>query len=360
MQPANIMREIQYNFDWAGYIEEHFTPKKSGNGEYRINCFSCGDTKYKLYVNPDKGMFNCFKCGFRTGVYDVFDFVAQTEGISKYKAQIRLAREYQRTTPTDLYDSVYNSLYGEDEEPFPYEIRAISGLPTAAKKLALPATGPAWDYLLGRGFTIDDVLDLSVHAVGSGDSPIFDADGKRRGNLEDRVIFPVYGGDRDLVSWQARTIDPNYAFNDKYMACPGSDLAKTLYPYVEPYADHVVLVEGILDAVAVRRVGEPVSAYAVFGKKLSEEQMLLLQSWGVKEVTLFFDKKDAKKEMIKIVEELKMKFSKIYVLNMEDWPRTQDAGDCLKLENGTELIASVLQNKVDVYSLQYERWKMTF
>lgn len=353
-------RNIQIEFDWDSYIEENFEYKTAGNGEYRIKCFECGETKHKLYVNASLGKFNCYRCDFNSGAFDVFDFVSKWEGLTKAKVRMRLAHEYARTTPTDMRGFVYEALYGdEDTVSLPYTIKTIESLPAACKPLQFPTEGKGWEYMLGRGYTVDEVLDYKVHYVGKGDSPIFDDKGRRRGNLEERVIFPVYGGDYDLVGWQARVIDPNYEFNDKYMACPDSDIAKTLYPYVEPKNTHAVLVEGVLDAVACRRV-EDCNAYACFGKSVKEEQMQLLKSWGVTDVTLFFDKKDAFKEMKKSVEKLKMYFDKVYVLDMSDWPSDRDAGDCLKLDNGTELLEEVLVKQIDVYSLKYASWKMSF
>ena len=38
--------------------------KIAGNGEIRINCPECGNTKYKLYVSLKKGKWNCFRCGY--------------------------------------------------------------------------------------------------------------------------------------------------------------------------------------------------------------------------------------------------------------------------------------------------------
>lgn len=357
----NILRNIKLSFEWEDYIEENFAFKRVSNGEYRINCFMCGDSKYKLYINPDKRFFNCFKCDFRIGQYDLFDFVSITEGITRSQAILQLGRQYVPTTPIDLRLAYAEKMEAKNQASLAsQEVKYMKAMPLACKRLVEPAEGPGWAYLLARGFTVKEVLDLGAYYVPDGDYPVLGSDGKRKGSLGNRVVFPVYGGNHELVSWQGRVADLAYTESDKYLAAPESDLAKTLFPYVPPYENHAIMVEGIVDAVAVRRCGAPVSAYATFGKKISREQISLLKLWGVTDITLFFDKKDAKKEMIRDSEILKMYFDKVHVLDMTGWPKNTDSGDCLNLPNGTELIADVISKKIDVYSLDFQRWQLTF
>lgn len=356
----NVLRDIKLSFEWEDYIEENLLYKKAGNGEYRINCLKCDDKKYKLYINANKRFFNCFKCDFRTGAYDLFDFVSLAEGITRNKALLRLAREYVPTTPVDLKEIYMQKQEASRQAKLADQgIKYLPGLPEACRPLRSPAIGPGWDYLLARGLTEQEVLDLGVNYVPEGDFPVLGSDGKRKGSLGNRVVFPIYGGDNSLVSWQGRVADINYSESDKYLAAPETDLAKTLFPYVPPFKPKVVLVEGVLDAIAVRRC-PGVSAYATFGKKVSREQIKLLKLWGVTEVTLFFDKKDAKKEMERDAEILKMYFSQINVLDMVDWPSGLDAGDCLADKDGVSMLTNLLDKKIDVYSLDYSRWLLSF
>jgi DNA primase len=162
-----------------------------------------------------------------------------------------------------------------------------------------------------------------------------------------------------LVSWIARTTDSNYAGKDKYINCPRTDMAKTFWPYVPPYEKDVILVEGILDCMAVRRIPKT-SAYACFGKHLSFTQTMILKSWGVESVTIFFDKDVPKKDIIKLVNELKSCFKDVYVLWQTELNKDLDAGDCLKLENGTAIIESVLKNRVHHDSLEYVSWQIKY
>lgn len=352
---------VKTEFQWAIYVQEHHAVKPTPSAELRINCPSCHDDKYKLYVNPDKGVFHCFKCTFSSKHNDVFDFVALTEGITRYQAIHQLVREYSRVTPDD--EDVPGMLQATSEEVAPkVSIKTLSGMPAGLKKLTERTEEGAdfWDYLISRGITPAEIRALGTMYTPEFTLPVIDSKGKRRGDLADRVVFPVYGGKHELVSWQSRTIDPNYARGDKYMAAPESEMAKTVWPYVPPYGKHVVIVEGIFDCLAVRRIPE-VSAYATFSKKISLEQMQCLQRWGVEEVTLFWDKKDAKREMIDAIPDLLMMFKRVYVCNMTDWPANVDAGNMLADPQGTDKLKKALADRVDTYdTLEFTTWKLKF
>lgn len=357
MSNLPILKQVASNFDWKDYVESHFSIKYASNGELRINCPSCGDSKFKCYVNTDKGLFNCFKCDFKTGKYDVFDFVARTEDLSKGAVIQRLLLEYRPTTPDNLEDAVA-SLMSKKIQEATRGVRTLTSLPNGAIPLKEGVGPEFWAYLTQRGFTKEEILGSSIHYIPANSLPIFSKD-KKVGDIGRRVMWPIYGADHKLVSWNARTIDPNYAGPDKYLNAPDSDQSKTFWPYVRPHAEEAVLVEGIIDATAVRRV-QGVSAYACFGKHVSKEQVAILKSWGVKDVVIFFDKRDAKKEIIRNADELNTSFRNVYVLWQKDWPKGIDAGDCLKLQEGTDMIRNVLQDRVLVGSLRYAQWKLEY
>ena len=360
MSRTTFLKNLQLDFDWPTYIETNFDYRKAGNGEYRINCINCFNNKRKLYVNSDKCFFNCFACDFKTGTkYDLFDFVAKTEGVSRSQAMMRLIQEYKPVTPDNVKDIVMERLAEEESNPtVRFFIKTIDGLPPVAEKLKLPAEGRAWKYLLSRGLTQNEVLDYQISYIPDETYEIYRDNEQYVGDIGQRVLFPIYGGNHELVSWQARTTDPNYKRGDKYLFCPDTEAAKTLWPYVPPYGQEGILQEGILDTIATRRIGKPVSSYAAFSKHISTEQIELLKAWKVNEVTVFFDIRDAKPDMIKAVETLKMHFATVNVLDFFGWPRERDAGDCLNLYNGTDLLRKLVASKINVYSKEYEKWKL--
>ena len=359
---ADLIKNVKLEFDWDSYVQEQYSIKWTPSDEMRICCPMCGDDKYKLYVNPKKKLFNCFKCNFKLGNYDVFDFVAITEHITRHQALVRLIREYASVTPED--DEFEAAIHAGLDEAMEAantrlgDIKTIKALPVGLKPLLEdnPETHKFWTYLTNRGLTPNEIRAIQVHYTPESSLGIHDDKGKRRGDIANRVIWPIYGATNQLVSWQARDISGDGSL--KYLMAPETEPHRTLWPYVRPYGKHAVVVEGVLDCLAVRRIPET-SAYASFSKKISLDQILRLKTWGVEEVTLFWDKRDAKPEMVKALSELHMHFSKVYVCRMIGWLPEQDAGNMLADPQGTDKLKEALQDRVDTYdSLELAKWRI--
>lgn len=357
----HLLSRVREDFDWQSYVETNFAIKYTSNGELRVSCFACGDSKFKLYVNPDKGAFHCFKCSFNSGNFDLFDFVARSEGTSRAAAMLRLTREYTPTTPVDLRDALKNQK--PTREVPSVSLRYVQALPKGCILLRdanSSVESPFWDYLHSRGLSDAEIRGMETHCIPLSRCELTGRDGSYKGDLGRRVVWPVREPTtKKLVSWISRTIVSNYTRSDKYLNCPDSDLSKVVWPPTPPKNGVAVLVEGMLDAVALRRAGW--FAYASFGKKVSIEQFRTLRAWGVSELVIFFDKKDAKKEILKTAEEAKMYFSKVFVPDFSKIPDDMDAGDCL-VDNsgGIDIIKSALTNRVDVYSSKFLLWQLQF
>ena len=363
---SNLLANVKREFAWDSYVQEHYTVKWTPSDELRICCPLCGEDKFKCYVNPKKKVFNCFKCNFKLGNYDVFDFVAITEDITRYQAMTRLVREYAAVTPedADMEAAIREGLDADTTSAHNRisDIKTIPHLPNGLKRLEerTDESAPFWDYLIGRGITPEEIRAIQVYYTPEESLPVYDSKGKKRGDLANRVIVPIYGGNHDLVSWQGRDITIKAKGDMKYLMAPESEVHRTLSPYVRPFDKHAVLVEGVYDCLAVRRI-PGVSAYATFTKKVNLDQMLRLKTWGVEEVTLFWDKRDAKPDMIKAVPELLMHFKKVYVLRMTGWLDDADAGSMLADSAGTDKLIEVLKDRVDTYDdVEFTKWKLVF
>lgn len=358
----NTMRRIRTEFDFESYADEHLQTHPNFAGvrgdEIRACCPKCGETRYRLYLNNNKKFFNCFNCGFSNKNSDVFDLVSAAEGITRFQAIIRLSREYTEVTPQDLEDYFakkqdQRELFTEKKE----EIKTIDGLPSGMLLLdeETPKNKKFWDYLYSRGLTKQEILDMRTYYSPKRYHFIY-RNGKRAGNLGNRFLWPVYGGDNELVSWLARTVEPE-STKQKYLNCPLSDMAKTVWPYSPPPkgTTEAILVEGVLDCLALRRAG--FTAYATFGKKVSTPQINLLVKWGITDLTIMYDC-EAKRDIKKAVEEVKMRFRKTSVVDQSDWDANSDPGDLLARADGCDILNKTLSQRIDVYSLDYVKWAL--
>jgi DNA primase len=355
----HILRRIRTEFDYKSYLELAVGVKYSGNGELRICCPNCGDQSYKCYVNDDKKYFNCFKCDFHSGNYDVFDMVSLIEDMPRAQAMLKLSREFV-VTPLSWEEIIEQAKPMDVEEDYETTAPKITTLdaPPEGAVLLTDRTDPDqerfWEYLNVRGFTDAEIESVKTYCIPDERCYVFDANKKLRGNIGNRVLFPVYGGANKLVSWQARSID---GAMPKYFNAPDSDAGRTLWPFVPSRGSQCIVVEGIMDALAVRRHG--FNSYATLGKKISIDQIDLLKNWGIKSVVMFWDKKDAKREMVKAIESLKLHFDEVLVPDLAKWPSDKDAGDTLAWEEGSEQMKDMLiHNLINVNSLEFVTWQM--
>lgn len=359
MSNRNVLRQVKEDFDWKYYVESHYEVKyaQGKNGlELRVCCPHCGETGFKCYINPDRKAFYCFKCDFNVRNYDLFDFVSLTEGISRGVALLNTIQEYKPRAPTDAEVESFLQEPEESEASNVSNVRYLDGLPKEAVPLKAETGNVYWEYVQSRGFTKEDLRICNLHYVPIR-CPVYNKAGKYTGNLQHRILFPIYHN-RKLSGWIARSILDNGS--GKYLNSPDTDISKTLWPFSKPYGSEVVLVEGIIDALAVRRVSG-VSSYATFGKRISEDQIQVLKQWEVESVVLWYDKKDALSDMKRAVEQLKMHFKQVFVLRLEDWPADKDAGNCLSDTRGTAMIEEALTQRINVYDpLEYAKWTRTF
>lgn len=359
MNDLRILRKVKKNFEYRAYVEAFYPVKYASNGELRICCPWCQENKYKLYINDDSKFFHCFRCGVTNGNKDVFDFIATTEGLNRGQAILRTIREYADLAPDweTLIETAKNSpVYVEEDYPNPFRIQKLAGIPGDLLESSAGDQGPFWEYLTQRGLSPKEIRALKVRYVADEKYGFYDDQGRYRGDLGRRFLIPVYGGDNELVSWVARTIEPGV--EPKYFNAPDSDAAKTFWPIAKPNSKSAVVVEGIFDALAVRRLG--LNAYASLGKNLSREQIELLKKWDVEEVVLFWDKKDALKDMMKAVNRLRMHFSSIKVPDFTSWPAEKDAGDALRdpdlLVTMQEMLTKGISAEVDTW--EFTQWKL--
>lgn len=231
----------------------------SSAGEYyRVNCFACNDTRYRLWINH------------RWGVTD-----AKTGSRHRWAAKCFnedcLAREENRVElirRTSWYDRTAGAgrvkiLPGKVIDP-----GSPKPLPEDFVRLdALKKGHPARKYVKGRGFTPDHIAEL--WGVGySEDGPFPSA---RLG----RLVIPIHRVAADgtrVWGWQARKLN-EHGRSPKYFTAPDLKKSTLLYGAERVHAGNgpVAVCEGPID---VWRFGK--DAVALFGKDASEFQIRLL------------------------------------------------------------------------------------
>lgn len=112
----------------------------------------------------------------------------------------------------------------------------------------------------------------------------------------DRLTYPLRdpgGGVLGVVRRRGPDVDPGRGGRGapKYLYPAGVDVGSLLFNYDQQQHDVLVLVEGALDAIALWRVG--VHAVAIYGARLSDEQVRLIARCDPHTVVTAYDNDDA-------------------------------------------------------------------
>lgn len=280
-------------------------------------CPYCGKTggKFGIYIGKEVGrkkLFasHCFSCGHST--YDVNRLL---DDIGRPDLKI--------VETADLSGSVGRDLLGTDDE-LDDEVAEVV-MPEGYKRTY------SHPYLKSRGFVFDDYDKFEV--------------GSTRGlnyKFDQYVILPIIDGGVKVGyvarhTWSKDEIDQHnvaaklegrYEIR-RYNNSTDNDFVKLLYNYdsvIEDETYTVMIVEGAFDVIALYRKLElyderSVAVVATFGKKISDVQIMKLQSKGVRTVIIGYDS-DATEAIVKTAAELEEYFD-VYVAklssNGKDW-----------------------------------------
>lgn len=217
-------------------------------GEYRICCPWCelttgeADTKYKLQLNPKKGIWHCFKC-------DVGG-TADLSWLGKLEVRDRDDVEFDMGPP-DGYVS----------------------LQTASDRRGL-AVKPYVEYLLARGMNDSHFGPLRVGCC-------------LKGKYANRVIIPdiQMSATTKQFGWHGFVARAIYKhMRPKYLYPAGMKKARQVWGINTTEVDEVFVVEGVFDALPLVP-----HAVAVYGKNISEEQLDVLADLHTKRLIVCFD-----------------------------------------------------------------------
>lgn len=293
-------------FDIEDYVNANLTNAKTvqaGNGnEMTAVCPAC-DRYGGFYINTETGAYVCWKCDFRA--HTVVGLVAQVEDLSWSEARgfiftrsVKLRRKQDMFSLADRVRALRPHAIVEDESTPNVNVE----LPEYYVQIYDAKRAPVWQlprYLRERG-----VKAATARAWGLGYC--------RKGKYGDRLVIPI-----DCpagVSWTARAMSDD-VFGPKYLNPPGADHRRLLIGWhVSRVTGDIVLCEGPLDAV--RLYQHDLSALALGGKELHDEQLSMLRKLSAKAaVTVMLDP-DEEVAPYKLAERLSLHFENIYIAKL--------------------------------------------
>jgi DNA primase len=218
-------------------------------------CPFCNHHKKKLNINVENQKWHCWVCD------------AKGKKISSLLWKLKASKEYLNTIKT-LYDDGYLvSDTDDDIEPtrifLPREFQSL-----LKSKRNNPHYNRAINYLKKRGIFESDIIKYNIGYCESGD-------------YMNRIIIPSYDKKNMLNYFIARSF-----YEDETHAYKNPPISKNVIPLENQinWEYPIILVEGIFDAIAVKR-----NAIPLFGKFIPKKLVDAIYLNNVKKIYIMMD-----------------------------------------------------------------------
>ncbi|MGZ8953109.1 MAG: toprim domain-containing protein [Methylovulum sp.] len=288
----NDLRELLDAIDMETWLDSQgikYKHTRGSSGE-QLNlktCPVCGGDVWKVYLNADSGLGNCFS-GLCEARFNKYSFIkANLPGVSTADVMRHIRAMAAEQGWRQKKQVKFTVDMGELKFP---------------ESVELPLDGKNLKYLTDRNISSDIASYFYLRYSKHGSFTYHDGKGERSQSYASRVIIPIYDLDGTLVSFQGR--DTTGTAERKYLFPPGySSTGKYLFNgHNALRARRVVICEGVFDVMAAKIALDAsvplrdVVPIGSFGKHLSNgfgndqvEQIIKLKKRGLREVTFMWD-----------------------------------------------------------------------
>lgn len=270
------------------------------------DCPVCGNGNWKVYLNADSGLGNCFHGDCETK-FNKWKFIKASLGAVTTRQIVDHCKEVAKEMG---WRPVVKA-------SAPVQMKGELQMPESHK---LPIAGRNLKYLDNRNITGEIASYFNLRFCQKGGFYYKDTEGKQRvQDYSGRVIIPIFDLDGKLVSFQGRDITGEA--ERKYLFPPGFASTGT-YLYNGQNAvgvERIVIGEGVFDVMAIKialdgdQALRDVVPVGSFGKHLSmgsdDSQMgmlMRLKERGLREVTFMWDgERQATRDAVKAALEVR-------------------------------------------------------
>jgi DNA primase len=267
-----------------GFIENVLGKShKRARENYAFTCPKCNHHKPKLEVNlhtDENGQnpFECWVCGFKGRTIKSLLKQLQVPAEQAYEI-LKYVRKGDEVgyAPTSVVE------LPKEFQPV-YNITSTNIIGNKVKR-----------YLYNRGFTDRDFLKYNIGYCTSGE-------------YAGRIIVPSYNENNQLNFFVARTYENAY---HKYRN-PESSKDIIGFENLINWNQPIILVEGVFDAIAVKR-----NAIPILGKTLSKSLLTKIVGSRVEDIYIALDR-DAFKKAIEYTEKFLNMGKRVYLVDMQD------------------------------------------
>ena len=307
------------NLDIVQVIGEYVNLKKAGSNYKGLSPFKDEKTP-SFTVSPVKNIFKDFSTQIGGNVISFYmrvndlSFVQAVEELSrKYNVPLKKNREYKtinqeidrRKTENKEYFEIMNEAlvffknniekYDEAVEYMKERDFSIEDMKKFGIGFASNVRDELFQYLIKKEFSEKKIIELGL-AKRNENGEIYD-------NFRNRIIFPIFNTDAQIVGFGGRIIEKNTNL-PKYVNSPDSPIFKKgneLFG-IKYQGENIrkkgfaILMEGYLDVLTAQKNGFD-NAIASLGTAFTEEQAQLLRKYTDKAL-ISYDNDDAGKNAI--------------------------------------------------------------
>lgn len=294
-----VLDQMVNSVDLLDYIGETYDVHRINQDSYAISCPLHTDKTPSLKITPSLNMFHCFSCGF-SGT--ILQWMVKVEGLSYRKAIKKLsevsgveAKIYKKSSSLQFYKALKN-------------IQDVNVCEINKRKLLLPNEIDKYkkEYpqeWLDEGITKEAMDEFNI----------------RVDDMANRIVYPIWDSFGNIITIKGRTRYKNYkqmriAKYISYNKIYGSDFLVGLRENMTHIKEknEVIVVEGIKSVMKLWGWGYN-NAVAAETSSLTDKQIHLLLSLGVRNVVIAFDSDVLPAHVQKSVKMLK-KFANVYMI----------------------------------------------
>ena len=308
----SAIEEIKARLSIVDVVERYVSLKRTGRN-YTGLCPFHDDKNPSMHVNEERGFFHCFSCGAGG---DVFGFVMKYNNVDFMEAARELAQRAGVALPSpsrraenrgedsagkkrlfeinslvcSLYRERLRSGKGSGSARKYVESRGID--PQVVEEFGLGFAPDGWDTVVRfareKKMEISELEKLGLVAARKDSKGHYDW-------FRNRIMFPIYGMDGQVLGFGGRTLDEDDGKNPKYMNSPESPVfsKKNVFYGLHNSRNEIrrkrqaVLVEGYMDFIKLYAKGTR-NVVATLGTAFTKDHATILRRF-CDEVVIVYD-----------------------------------------------------------------------
>lgn len=307
------LNDLCMQIDLFDYASQSMNFEKRGLDSYATHCPRHLDKTASLFITPSKNMFYCFSCHCGGNLLnwlmtfenmsfnDAADKVSNLSGVDVKNLQqcesLKIFKSIKRMTECNCKNEIINRevLNKEEIEKFQKDI---------PKEWVDEGISPE----------VMDVFDIRIDSKSN------------------RIIYPVYDKDFNLIGFKGRTRYDNYKLLgiQKYMNYTKIGTTDFFVGMKEQYekimsSKKVIIFEGIKSVMKAYGWGYDYSL-AAETSCLNDDQVKILIQMGIKDVTIAFDSDVEIKQVLECTETLR-KFTNVYIVTDRKYIKNKLLGE---------------------------------